>query len=230
MIVSVDVFKLFYEHSLTFMSHIHELTAQINKMGAKNLGCWFVEAGGQGELISISTWPSIDARTKGWFEAMKDPAFMKLHTDMAKCEDTYHNYLCFPNPAVNMDGWHQSKKRLNLRMYKVDEPQGAAAKKYLEMCKYFENAGAASHIRALLHPFAFSIPVGLIVIFEEGDEGVDEALHKLYKVAGDPCHAAQMREVSKEFTVLSSRLLSPLTDEVLNAFSQLGQHAQQKKH
>jgi hypothetical protein len=216
MIVSVDVFKLHYAKATTFIAHIPDLNTMITKMGATVLGWYHVEAVGQGEVVCLTKWSGIEARSKAWQEALKDGAMWKLHEEIAQCEDTYHNYLCYPDPAVNLDNWTCSKT-IGLRMYKVEGSHTAATKKYLETLKYFkEKAGTTSHLMGLLHPIAFSVPVGLIAIFESGEDGIDTTMQKVIHAAAEPANQTTMDGFSKTFTTLSNRFLTPMTQEMIS--------------
>jgi len=215
MIISVDVVKVHYEHAITYISHIPDITKAVTKLGATVLGWYRVEAGGQGEIVFITKWAGVEARSKGFAEAMKDPAIAKLHEEMVKCIDTIYNYLRYPNPAVNIDHW-QANKPIGLRMYNVKGPQALAAKKYLDILHQMKaKTGATTHLAALLHPIAFPVPIGLIALFEPGEDGIDEGLHKIFHAAADPANTALMLEIHETFTAQSNRILQPLTPEVI---------------
>lgn len=211
-IVSVDVINVKYDHFVEYLSHVGEIKEYMASKGAKHNAFLITEAGGADEVVVLSEWESIEARSKAMDEI--DAKGMELHKKVAPCILRHQNTLCFRNPAVQ----HEPKEghrphRVRISVYKASGNPLEAANKYIETSKTLkEKTGNSNELHAILHPIAFSGPFNMIAIFEEPNS--DESLMKFMSyVNKEEEGKALMKSALETFNPLSSRLLKPITPE-----------------
>jgi len=222
MIIVVDLIKLVPKEVSTYIAHIKDKTAMITKFGGTVLGWYMLEGGGHEEIVLMTRWPTLESRSKALHEAIKDAAYMKLNNEVAKCVDTVTNFICYPNAGVHIDPKWTTSKHVVLRMFRVEGPQGEAAKKYLECVRYMKEKGKTGgpHVTALLHTVGYSTqPVGIIAITENKDMNFDEMMEEIVKFETEPPVGSPLMEYFKIFTTTARRLLTPLTPEMITTLA-----------
>jgi hypothetical protein len=210
-IISIDVIQLKYKHFITYLSHAKELEDFLTKKGAKVHGFYAVEAGGSDEVVVISHWDSIDARSKAMDEV--DEEGMKLHKTVSKCIRAHHNVLAFPNPAFKKSEEAQVKehtppKRIRMNCYNVVGNPMEGAKEYVKLFEKIKAKmpGIELKLKGIMHPIAFTGAYNLVTVFDDGS-CVDKTMDSFMEFVRDPANADDMKCIYSHFHPIASRML-----------------------
>lgn len=221
-IVSVDVINVKYDHFVEYLSHVDELKEFIKSKGASKCGFLMTEAGGSDEVVVLSEWESIEARSKAMDEIT--PEGIALHMKINKCIAMHQNHLCFRNPGVHFEAKEgHIPHRIRINVYKASGNPMEAAAHYIETIKELKGmTGSDVELRSLLHPIAFNGNFNLIAIFEETD--TDGNMAKAMKAMADPANADKLKKIRDTFSALSYRHLKVITPEKIAQIKKAAHH------